>query len=82
MVIDRAAIAQILKPGGAETFKQYADQVFLPYILGQLQHASQLRDSHKADTLRETARAKRGKGVRWRVADSASIPGNWQDFCV
>ena len=76
----------MLKPGGAETFKQYADQVFLPYILGQLQHASQLDlvwDSYKADSLKATARAKHGKGVRWHVTGSAPIPGNWQDFlCV
>ena len=32
------------------------------------------------DTLKATARAKRGKGVRRRVVDSAPIPGNWQNF--
>ena len=42
VVIDGAAIVQMLKPGAAETFEQYAHQVFLPYILGQLQHASRL----------------------------------------
>ena len=66
VVIDGTAIVQMLKPGGAETFKQYADQVFLPFILGQLQHASRLDlvwDSYKADSLKATARAKRGKGV-------------------
>ena len=72
----------MLKPGGAETFKQYADQV----ILGQLQHASRLDlvwDSYKANFLKATTRAKRGKRGRWRVAGSAPIPGNWQDFlCV
>ena len=83
VVIDGAAIIQMLKPGGAETFKQYADQVFFPYILGQLQHASQLDlvwDCYKAHSLKATARAKYGKGVRWHVAGSAPIPGNWQDF--
>ena len=66
VVIDGAVIAQMLKLGGAESFKQYADQVFLPFILGQLQHASRLDlvwDSYKADSLKATARAKRGKGV-------------------
>ena len=67
----------MLKPGGAETFKQYADQVFLLYILGQFQHASWLDlvwDSYKADSLKAIARAKRGKGVHRRVAGSAPIP--------
>jgi len=69
----------MLKPGAAETFRQYAQDVFLPYIFGQLQHASRLYlvwDSYKADSLKATARAKRGKGVRQHVADSAPIPGN------
>ena len=32
------------------------------------------------DSLKATARAKRGKGVRQRVANSAPIPRNWQNF--
>ena len=86
VVIDGAAIVQMLKPGAAETFEQYAHQVFLPYTLGQLQHASQLDlvwDSYVGDSLKATARAKHRKGVRQRVDDSAPTPGNWQDFlCV
>ena len=83
MVIDGAVIVHMLKLGGAETFKQYADQVFLPYILGQLQHASWLDlvwDSYKAGSLKATARAKCGKGVCRCIAGSVPIPGNWQDF--
>ena len=38
--------------------------------MGQLQRGS----------LKATARAKRGKGVRRRVTESAPIPGNWQNF--
>ena len=48
----------MLKPCAAETFKQYAQDVILPYIFGQLQHASQLDlvwDSYKADSLKATA---------------------------
>ena len=37
-------------------------------------------DSYKADPLKATARAKHGKTVRWHVAGSTPIPGNWQDF--
>ena len=73
----------MLKSGAAETFRRFAQDIFLPYIFGLLQHASRLDlvlDSYKADSLKATARAKRGKGVRQLVADSAPIPGNWQDF--
>jgi len=83
IVIDGAAIVQMLKPGTAETFKQYAHQVFLPYISGQLQHALQLDlvwDSYVLDSLKATARAKRGKGICQRVTDVAPMPRNWQDF--
>ena len=86
VVIDGAAVVQMLKPGTAETFEQYAHQGFLPYISGQLQHVSRLDlvwDSYAVDSLKATARAKRGKGVRQRVANSAPIPRNWKTFlCV
>lgn len=83
VVLDGAAITQMLKPGTAKTFEEYAHQVFLPYISGQLRHVSCLDlvwDSYVVDMLKATARTKRGKGVRRRVVASAPIPGNWQNF--
>ena len=76
----------MLRPGAAKTFEEYAHQVFLPYISGQLRHVSRLDlmwDSYVVDSLKATARAKRGKGVRRRVVASAPILGNWHNFlCV
>lgn len=83
VVLDGAVIVQMLKPGAAKTFRDYADMVFLPYISGQLRHVTRLDlvwDSYVVDSLKATARAKRGKGVRRRVVESAPIPGNWQNF--
>ena len=83
VVIDGAALVQMLKPGAAKTFEDYAHQVFIPYILSQLNTVSRLTlvwDSYVTDSLKSTARAKCGKGVRWRVIASAPIPGNWQSF--
>ncbi len=77
-VIDGAAVVQMLKPGTAKTFQEYANQVFIPYISGQLQYVSHLDlvwDSYRGDSLKATARAKRGKGVRRRVIESAPVPG-------
>lgn len=37
-------------------------------------------DSYISDSLKASARAKHGKGVRRRVVAEASIPGNWQSF--
>ena len=85
VIIDGAAIVQMLKPGGAETFEEYAHQVFIPYISRQLQNVSRLDlvwDRYVANTLKATARAKRGKGIRQRVIASAHIPRNWPFFCV
>ena len=37
-------------------------------------------DRYIADSLKGSARSKRGKGVRRRVVGAAAIPGNWQNF--
>ena len=83
VVLDGAVIVQMLKPGTAKTFEEYAQQVFIPYVVRQFQHVSRLDlvwDSYRADSLNASTREQRGKGVRRRVVDSAVIPGNWQSF--
>ena len=82
-VLDGAAIIQMLKPAGAKTFDEYAQQVFIPHILCQLRCVSRVDlvwDTYMDDSLKGTARAKRGKGVRRRVVGKAAMPGNWQNF--
>ena len=37
-------------------------------------------DRYIEDSLKGTARAKRGKGIRRRVLAGGAIPGNWRDF--
>ena len=59
--------------------------MLLPYILGQLEHGSQLDlvwDSYVADSLKATTRTNTEK-VYINVLltlQSALMPGNWQDF--
>ena len=63
-VIDGAAIVQILKRGSVKTFQEYADEVFIPYISGELRNVSSLDvvwDSYKVDSLKATARANGAK---------------------
>ena len=83
--LDDAAVAQMLNPGTAQTFLDYAEQVFHPIY----QHSSKIPlvlsvdivwDVYQTDTLKGTTRQKRGKGVRRRVIPSAAIPNNWKDF--
>ena len=77
VVLDGAAIIQMMKPAGAKTFDEYAQQVFIPYISSQLCSVSRVDlvwDTYKDDSLKGTARAKCGKGVRRRVVGKADIP--------
>lgn len=81
MVLDGAAIIQMLKPTGAKTFDENAHQVVISYVASQLRNESRLDlvwDVYVTDSLKVTARAKRGKGERSYlcVFGSAAIPGN------
>ena len=73
----------ILRPGAAKTFLDYAQQVFLPYIVSHLQHVGRIDviwDQYFPDNLKLETRKKRGKRVCRRVEASTAIPGNWQEF--
>ena len=84
MILDGAAIVQMLKLTHSKTFMEYATNEFIPYILSQLQHQSRLDlvwDRYaKFGSLKATARANRGKGIRRRVTATASLPGKWHDI--
>ena len=79
-MLDGAVIIQILKSATAKTFKEYVQQVFVPYILSKLQQAMRLDlvwDCYNPDSLEDTARAKHRTGVRRQMVGDARIPGNW-----
>ena len=42
VILDGAAIVNMLKPGDARTFSDYASQVFLPYITAQLRNVQRV----------------------------------------
>ena len=70
VILDGAAIVQMLKPAAVKNFAEYASQIFIPYIFSQFENASRVDlvwDRYLNDTLKGTTRAKRGKGVRRRV---------------
>ena len=79
-IVDGAAIVNMLRPGAAKTFSDYAEQ---PYIISQLQHVSRMDvvwDEYFPESLKAETRSKTGKGVRRRVEPGSAIPGNWQEF--
>ena len=83
VILDGAAIAQMLKVVGVSTFEQYANDIFKPYvtsILCAVDRVDIVWDSYKADSLMASTREKRGKGIRRRVSPSTAVPKNWQDF--
>ena len=80
--LDGAAVIQMLNPGTAMTFLDYAEQVFLSYVSAQLLNTTRVDivwDVYQTDSLKGTTRQKRDKGVRRRVVPSAAITKNWKD---
>ena len=83
IILDGAAVVQMLNPGTARTFKEYGELVFAPYISAQLKKCSRVDlvwDVYVLGSLKASTRQKRGKGTRKRVAASTVMPKNWTDF--
>ena len=83
ILLDGAAIVNMLKPGPAKTFQQYSKVIFLPYLQSQLTKAERvdiLWDEYIPDSLNAMTRQKRGKGTIRRVQPNTQIPGNWEAF--
>ena len=82
-ILDGAAIVHSLTTNGMATFDDYADRVFIPHIVKHLRESKRLDlvwDSYIPDSLKESTREKRGKGLRRKVSGQAKLPGNWKDF--
>ena len=85
ITLDGAAIVQMLKPIGVTTFEQYAQDIFKPYIMSQLNAVDRVDivwDTYKVDSLKSSTREKRGKGIRRRVTPSTAFPKNWKISCA
>ena len=83
IILDGAAVVNMLRPGAAKNFSEYATQVFLPYLSSQLQQAKRVDviwDVYIPNSLKEDTRSNRGRGIRRRVEPLSGIPGNWQAF--
>ena len=69
-ILDGAVVVQMASPGTARTFQEYADNVFMPYIMKQLQPVKRVDiiwDVYGQDSLKAATREKRGSGTRRRV---------------
>ena len=82
-VFDGPAVVHYLQPGTCVTFDDYANDVFVPYMVNELSKVSRVDivwDIYRPDSLKGTTRERRGTGTRRLVHASTRIPGNWQSF--
>ncbi|CAG2187553.1 unnamed protein product [Mytilus edulis] len=83
LVIDGAALINMLKPRGSKTFESYCKDIVVPYIRGQLlsvRRIDMVWDEYIQDSLKASERSRRGKGIRRRVLPDSKVPGNWEAF--
>ena len=83
IIIDGAAVVNMVNPGTEPPFSEYAADSFIQYIRAQLSHVTRLDivwDEYLKNSLKATTRGKRGTGVRQRVAADRKLPRNWQEF--
>ena len=83
MINDGAFVAQMLSSRTLNTFQDYSNSVFLPYIFGQLQSVRRLDivwDVYLADSLKAGTKSKRGQGQRRKVLPLAPLPSTWKIF--
>ena len=65
------------------TFADFANDVYLPYLSKQLQSSARLDivwNRYDHDSLKSQERLKRGTGRRRHVEPSGNLPSNWADF--
>ena len=82
-VLDGAVIVHCLSIAGITTFKEYAEKAFIPHLQSHLQGTERLDDvwdTYRPESLKESTRQKRGKGVRRKVSEETKLPRNWSYF--
>ena len=83
LILDGAAIVNMLKPTACQTFQDYASNIFIKYLESQLRKVRRMDtvwDVYKSNSLKCTTCSKCGKGIRRRVESMTRVPSNWQAF--
>ena len=80
-ICDGAVIVHCLPVTGVITFDDYAENVFIPYIRSQSSRRVDIVwDAYVPDSLKESTREKRVKGVRRKVFGGTKLQRNWMQF--
>lgn len=75
IVIDNAAVVNMLRPGASGTFDEYSGTIFYLYIRNQLdsvQRVDVVWDTYIDNSLTNATRRKQGTGIRRRVQGQTS----------
>lgn len=82
-ILDGSVVVNMLPPKACSTFGEYAEKVFIPYLLRLLQTSKRMDvvwDRYIDGSLKSSTRQKRGSGSRIIVKGSTPAPKNWQSF--
>ena len=82
-VMDGAVVVHCLPTTGIKTFNEYAEEVFIPHLEKQLHGTARLDvvwDTYSSQSIKESTREKRRKGIRRKVSGETKLPRNWMDF--
>ena len=85
VVLDGAAIVQMIPPTSSKTFKGYCENEFSTYINIKVQNPNVRRidivfDIYKPLSIKAATREKRGSGKIIKVTGSTLIPKDWKTF--
>ena len=82
-LLDGAAVVHLLPTVSVATFDEYADKIFLPHISKQLESCTRVDivwDIYIPNSIKQSTREKRGKGIRRKVEGKNKLSGKWAGF--
>ena len=82
-VFDGAAVVHFLPTSTANTFAEYANRIFIPFLLQQLRDAQRVDcvwDRYLVSSIKDSTREHRGSGTRTKVSAQTKLPKKWGDF--
>jgi len=85
-IFDGAVLAHTLSAATATTFDDYAQSMFLPFLLRELQYVRDridvVWDQYLPSSIKASTRERRGSGVCLKVNPRTKIPSKWNDFLL
>ena len=82
-IFDGSAVVHFLPTASAITFADYANEVFIPFLIHQLENTNRVDyvwDGYIDCSIKELTRIRRGTGLRTKVSGRTKLPRKWSDF--